>query len=145
MAGLITNVVATIRNLLGDNYYPPQSIFKEFIQNADDARATHLHLGWISDWEDNPHPLLQGPVLIALNDGPFSKKDEKSIRHLGLSAKGNEAGSIGRFGFGMKSIFHFCEAFFYAVSDNQEARNGKFFVELLNPWKDSGSHDDWEG
>jgi hypothetical protein len=143
MAGFKSDDISIIQQQLDDNYRP-NSIFKELIQNADDARAEHIHIGWISDWDENCHPLLNTDVIFALNDGGFSDKDDQSIQYLGLSAKGNDVGSIGTFGLGMKSVFHFCEAFFFISSDNQEARNGNFFVELLNPWERSGYHADWE-
>ncbi len=135
--------VSTIRKLLVKDY-PLSSIFKELIQNADDAKAQHLHFGWISDWPDGVHPLLSQPVLFALNDGPFSRKDENSIQKLGQSGKSSDVSTIGTFGLGMKSVFHLCEGFFYAASANQEARDGVPFVELLTPWENVRHIDKWK-
>ncbi len=68
--------VANIQDLLAEDYLA-SLVFKELIQNAEDAGAKQLHFGWIADWPSTGHPLLNQPDLIALNDGNFSKKDEK--------------------------------------------------------------------
>ena len=143
MEQIIGDSVSDIRRLLIKDY-PVSSIFKELIQNADDARAQQLHFGWIADWPEGIHPLLRQPVLLALNDGPFSKRDEKSILRLGLSGKASDVGTIGTFGLGMKSVFHLCEGFFYACSADQEARDGSPFVEFLTPHEPIDHVKNWE-
>ena len=141
--GFRFNPIPQFRRLLKVDY-PLSSIFKELIQNADDAGARQVHFGWMSDWPQNAHPLLHGPTLFAINDGKFTHEDRKSICSFSESAKGNDIGSIGSFGLGMKSVFNLCEALFYIASPNQEASNGQLLVSLLTPWAQSDRHIDWE-
>ena len=142
MRRLTSNPVQELRRILKDQY-SFSSIIKELIQNADDAGATRFHLGWIPDWPRKPHALLTGPAMLCLNNGEFRKADADAIWHLDEGAKGDDAGTIGKYGLGMKSVFHLCEGFFYAASADQPAADGRPFLELLNPWPEGGPHDQW--
>ena len=128
-------------NLIADNlrnrYASGFPILKELIQNADDAKARRLVFGMHPGFKgQSSHPLLQGPGLWIFNDGQFNKEDERAIRSFGLNSKAGESGSIGKFGLGMKSVFHLCEAFFYVAFDGQ-----RHFDVLLNPWSDPDGED----
>lgn len=128
-------------NLIADNlrnrYDSGFPILKELIQNADDAKARRLVFGTHPGFKgQSSHPLLQGPGLWIFNDGQFKKEDERNIRSFGLNSKAGESGSIGKFGLGMKSVFHLCEAFFYVAFDGQ-----RHFDVLLNPWSDPDGED----
>ena len=139
--------IAQLQRVLTDQY-DPASIPKELVQNADDARASELHFGCHPGWPDDPHPLLRGPAILVLNDGEFRPENLEAIQSLGLGSKGGDAATIGKFGLGMKSIFHLGEAFFYLASENQPAANGLPLCNILNPWINQdgrpGYHDDWE-
>ena len=128
-----------IRNDLRDRYQEGFPIIKELLQNADDAEASCLHLCWFPGFPELAHPLLTGPALFIVNDGEFKREDQKGIRRIGISAKGSKQSTIGKFGLGLKSIFHWCEAFFYFWSEEDT-------FEILNPWagKDPPNHEDWE-
>lgn len=105
--------IERIRRDLDDRYrdYDGFVILKELIQNAEDAEAGQFAVAWTPGLPDARHPLLRGPAIIAANDGPFKASDRHAIRRLGLSEKLSERGSIGKFGLGLKSVFHWCEAF----------------------------------
>ena len=130
--------IEQIRHDLGDRY-KEGSIVKELLQNADDAEASCLHLGWFPGFPDITHPLLKGPAFFAVNDGEFKPEDQRGIRQFGISAKASNQAAIGKFGLGLKSVFHLCEAFFYFWS-----KQGTF--KILNPWYGEASpyHEDWE-
>ncbi len=142
MQRLTSNPVQQLRRILNDQY-SFGSIIKELIQNADDSRAIDFHLGWVPHWPPDTHPLLTGPSLLCLNDGEFRKVDATAICRLDEGAKGADSGTIGKYGLGMKSVFHLCEGFFYAASADQPAAEGRPFVEFLNPWPEGGPHDAW--
>ena len=131
--------IQQIRNDLRDRYQEGFPIIKEFLQNADDAQASRLHIGWHYALPGIDHPLLHSPSLFVLNNGEFRFEDQKSIKHIGISAKAANATTIGKFGLGLKSVFHLCEAFFYLWSEHDT-------IEILNPWYDKAppNHDNWE-
>lgn len=144
MAKFTTDYVNLIATNLRDRYKAGFPILKELVQNADDAGATSLAFGYHDGLAGKArHELLQGPALWILNNGRFRAEDRQAIQSFGLNSKAAEAGAIGKFGLGMKSVFHLCEAFFYVASD----RNQRFH-EILSPWfQDEGSHDkhiSWE-
>jgi len=138
-----------IRDNLRDRYRDGFPVVKELVQNADDAGASHLDIGWTHGLPKASHPLLQGPALFIINDGPFRDKDAFAIRQLGLSDRANEKATIGKFGLGLKSIFHLCEAFFYIASDTQAAEKDSQKYprySIFNPWSggfETDIHRDW--
>src|SRR5262245_60797884 len=79
-------------------------IVKEFIQNADDARATKVEI--VLDLrthgsEQLPAPKmakLSGPALLIYNDRTFTDEDFANIQQIGQSAKILTMAKTGRFG-----------------------------------------------
>jgi hypothetical protein len=127
----IEAVINLIRENLNDRYRRGFPVIKELIQNADDAGATRFDFGISPGLPQADHPLLHGPALFVVNDGNFTDRDAAAINSIGLSNKPAEHATIGKFGLGLKSIFHFCEAFFYLQSGHRQLR-------LVNPWAQSG-------
>ena len=127
--------IKQLRQLLQDRYTwdgDGFSILKELIQNANDAGATRLDLGWVPATENPAHPLLGSAALFAVNDGPFHPSDARNITRLGSNSKAGEATTAGRFGLGLKSVFHLCEAFFYLASPAQSDQES--VCRIFNPW-----------
>ncbi|SEH07962.1 sacsin N-terminal ATP-binding-like domain-containing protein [Candidatus Venteria ishoeyi] len=139
MSGFIDDPLQRI-NLIADNlkdrYRSGFPILKELLQNADDGDgrngATCFEFGYHPGLSEAEHPLLQGPALFFINNGAFSANDDRGIRSFGLSHKPSEHKAIGQFGLGMKSIFHWCEAFFYLTNEPE-------FRQILNPWQGDGA------
>ena len=69
----VMDLIQQIRtNLKG---YSGKSWLKEMIQNADDAQATRLDLGWVTEIPGFhfENPLLgKSPAVFILNNGPFA-------------------------------------------------------------------------
>ena len=97
-------------------YPADMSIFREFIQNADDAQATEIV--FVLDHRVN-HPnnkllcdmdkwktLQSTPALCIYNNRPFSEKDIEGISRLGRGGKGDTPDTIGRFGIGFNVAYH---------------------------------------
>ncbi|MEA5517036.1 sacsin N-terminal ATP-binding-like domain-containing protein, partial [Nodularia sp. UHCC 0506] len=125
-------IVNNIKSLLRERYKQGFPIIKEIIQNANDGRATTLEFGIVKELGDAvEHPLLKIPGLFFLNNGTFTKSDKESISCFGIDANAKDKGKIGKFGLGQKSIFHFCEAFFY-IARSQDIQEG--CGEFINPW-----------
>ena len=102
-----------------------------------------FHVAWMSDWPNSLHPLLRSPAIVVLNDGEFTKTNAEAICNIDVGSKGSDLRATGKFGLGMKSVFHICEAFFYLSSSNQPAAQDNFFFELLNPWMSMDLHGSW--
>ena len=141
MQGYTTNYVNLIADNLRDRYDNGFPILKELIQNADDAKARRLIFGKHPGFPDSHHPLLQGSGLWFFNDGEFKERDAKDLRSFGIGSKAGDTGAIGKFGLGMKSVFHLCEALFYVAWDGE-----RFHCEGLTPWKQDGQslHRNWD-
>jgi len=138
------NDINLLQDLLRNRYRNRFDIIKELLQNADDAKATEMHLGWSEGLPEATHPLLHGPAVFAANNGPFTTQHANAIRRLGLNAKASDPGAIGKFGLGLKSVFHVCEAFFYASSTGYDAGDGvRRKGNILNPWSETGVHEEW--
>jgi len=133
-------------NLL-NSYLPGFPVLKELVQNAEDAKATCLDYGWIEGIPNATHPLLRSPALFMLDNGEFTNKNAESIRYiLGGSSKPNQQDSIGKFGLGLKSVFHLCEAFFYIAPDPKNSDYPR--CDIFNPWAGAKNkdkyHADWD-
>jgi hypothetical protein len=62
--------VQLIANNLRDRYKSGFPILKEIVQNADDAKAKNLLIGWHPGLKNVLHPLLQDPAVFFINDAP---------------------------------------------------------------------------
>jgi len=150
--------IQRIRQDLRDRYGDGFPILKELLQNADDAGAGNLGasascFAVVLSPDGLPagrHALLHGPGLCVLNDGDFTANDANSITSLGLSNKAEQAGAAGKFGLGLKSIFHWAEAFFYFSPRQVEGAPAMQApgADLLNPWWSryvcTGRHCEWD-
>lgn len=125
-----SSIVNQIKSNLQDRYGSGYPILKELLQNADDAKAQRFRLDALPGWLDAANPLLQGPGLLVANDGFFREEDEKGIMSFGDSNKADDSAVIGKFGFGQKAVFHFCDAFIvYARREGGDA-----FTTVVNPF-----------
>jgi hypothetical protein len=128
------------RYALEDGIFP---IVKELIQNAEDAKAERLLIAWSEGLQEAHHPLLHGPALLAINDGGFDTANSRAIREMGLSSKAADSSSIGKFGLGMKSVFHIGEVFYF-IAVGADGR--RIDADIRNPWSADvcGLHPDWD-
>ncbi|XP_035477575.1 sacsin isoform X1 [Scophthalmus maximus] len=102
-----------IKNIL-EEYPSVADIFKELLQNADDASATEcsflIDMRKNSDIRENlldPGMIVcHGPSLWSFNNSVFSDTDFLNITRLGGSVKRCEADKVGKFGLGFNSVYH---------------------------------------
>jgi hypothetical protein len=142
--------VRAIRTLLADVYKDAgdgRTLLRELVQNADDAGAERLVFAVLDrGWPQAENSLLRGPALLVANDGRFPAKDRDALHRALGGSKANDPGKVGRFGVGLKSVFHICEAIVYLGADRGILRPG-----ALNPWAGTGDggdadpiHPDWD-
>ena len=143
-AGIVrnpTDEIKAIQTLLADVYKDAgdgRTLFRELVQNADDAEARRLRLTVLErGWPDAQNSLLHGPALLVANDGPFSDKDRDALHKAIGGSKEDDPSKIGTFGIGLKSVFHICEAFLYIGAEKSAWRAG-----VLNPWTGTGKNGD---
>lgn len=150
MAALTADVVGLIRKTILDSYKYSDGfpILKELVQNANDAEASEMSIYFSSGIPNAKHELLKNPALIVYNNGKFTPRNERGIQRIADNNKETDNSKIGKFGLGMKSIFHLCDMFFYAVNTSKAANPEErvpYHLETINPWETDSDdrHSDW--
>ena len=143
--------IKAIQTLLADVYKDfgdGRTLFRELVQNSDDAGAKQLRLTILERGLPDAHnSLLHGPALLVANNGPFPAKDREALHKAIGGSKEDDVRKIGTFGIGLKSVFHICEAFTYIGVEKSAWGAG-----VLNPWAGTGEsgeemdplHPDWD-
>ncbi|MEZ5325790.1 MAG: DUF3883 domain-containing protein [Verrucomicrobiales bacterium] len=129
-------IYVAIHKLVRD--YPlDEGLFKEFIQNADDAGASQIE--FIIDRRTHPSnriienglAILNDVALVIRNDAVFTDADLDNIEKVGDSSKLKDPSKTGRFGHG----FNVC----YNVTDYPCLITGRSFL-LFDPHQTACSH-----
>jgi sacsin len=87
-------------------------IFKEFIQNADDAEADEIVFVIdemqfsVTGLPESMHWLHTTPSLLVYNNKSFSENDIQGIQSIGASGKSKSVGKTGRFGLGFNACYN---------------------------------------
>ncbi|XP_026150527.1 sacsin [Mastacembelus armatus] len=106
-------ITTRIKNILKE-YDEESDIFKELIQNAEDAGADdckflvdfRVHRDPPESLIDPEMALCQGPCLWAYNNEQFSPEDWENIVRVGAASKENKVEKIGKFGLGFNTVYH---------------------------------------
>ncbi|XP_028446258.1 sacsin [Perca flavescens] len=106
-------ITTRIKNILKE-YDEESDIFKELIQNAEDAGAEackflvdfRVHKDAPESLIDPDMTLCQGPCLWAFNNEQFTPEDWKNIVRVGSASKENKVKKIGKFGLGFNTVYH---------------------------------------
>ncbi|ESN91189.1 hypothetical protein HELRODRAFT_182161 [Helobdella robusta] len=114
-----------IKNLLKD-YTDGLAIFKELIQNADDAKASEI--SFVYDQRQNLEARsilfdekmkdLQGPAIWCHNNATFTDRDFDNLIKLGGATKEGERNKIGKFGLGFNSVYHLTDVPMFVSNQN---------------------------
>ncbi|CAB5149034.1 unnamed protein product [Rhizophagus irregularis] len=124
------SLTTRIKNILDD--YSIDSLFKEFLQNADDAGATEFSV-FVDErtFQHDSKNLFsdemvcwQGPAIWIYNNAEFTDDDFRSLLKLGTGGKSRDDKKIGRFGIGFNCAFH--------VTDLPSFVSGKY-IAFLDP------------
>ncbi|XP_048048670.1 sacsin-like [Megalobrama amblycephala] len=129
--GQFEPITLRIKNILKE-YDEESDIFKELLQNAEDARATTCK--FLLDFRKHKDPpetlfddgmaLCNGPCLWIFNNELFSEEDWRNIVKVGSASKENKVDMIGKFGLGFNAVYH--------VSDIPSILSGKTLL-ILDP------------
>ena len=128
LTGPHQSITRRIKEALED-YDQDIDVFKEMIQNAEDAGASEIK--FIIDWRNHPTEYLlttemeawQGPALLVYNNAVFSDEDFINICEIAGASKKIDPTKIGRFGVGFCSVYHitdvpsFISRNFYTIFD----------------------------
>ncbi|XP_069554684.1 sacsin isoform X2 [Brachyistius frenatus] len=106
-------ITMRIKNILKD-YDEESDIFKELIQNAEDAGADackflvdfRVHKDAPESLIDPGMALCQGPCLWAFNNEQFTAEDWENVVKVGSASKENKVEKIGKFGLGFNTVYH---------------------------------------
>ena len=110
LKGQHERITQRIKHVVQD-YAANIDVFKELIQNADDAKATEVR--FLIDWRSHPSSSTitnelaawQGPALIAYNNAVFTDDDLEHICHVAGETKKDDPLKIGRFGVGFCAVY----------------------------------------
>ena len=103
-------LVTRLKNI-NQEYSGKIDVFKELIQNADDAGASKFHLVFDKRTHGSERvfnencKFIQGPALMAFNDRVFLEKDYEGLSKLGIGSKREEEDVIGKFGIGFNTVY----------------------------------------
>ncbi|XP_023930637.1 sacsin-like [Lingula anatina] len=97
--------------------YSPEDMFKEVLQNADDAGATEVHFVLDQRTHNSEYvpgeswKQMQGPALCIFNNASFTDSDLTAIATLGsdqseMENKSRNPYKTGQFGIGFNSVYH---------------------------------------
>ncbi|XP_030053603.1 sacsin-like [Microcaecilia unicolor] len=110
-------ITLRIKNILRE-YSEQVDLFKEMIQNADDAGATICR--FLVDWRQNLEfrtslidsgmTSCQGAALWSYNNRPFTEEDFHNITRVGAATKESQVEKIGKFGLGFNTVYHVTDA-----------------------------------
>ncbi|TFJ99316.1 leucine-rich repeat-containing protein 16C [Platysternon megacephalum] len=106
-------ITTRIWNILRE-YTEEADLFKELIQNAEDAGARacsflldlRRHGGGTARLLDPGMAACHGPALWSYNDAAFTQEDLVNIIRVGAATKEGQEGKIGRFGLGFNTVYH---------------------------------------
>ena len=107
-------ITTRLKNILNE-YKEGVGVFRELVQNADDAGANEVQ--FVLDWRSHPTERVlssgmaecQGPALLVYNDAVFTDDDLQNISKLAGATKKEDLEKIGRFGLGFSSVYHFTD------------------------------------
>uniref|UniRef100_A0A0W0G821 Sacsin/Nov domain-containing protein n=1 Tax=Moniliophthora roreri TaxID=221103 RepID=A0A0W0G821_MONRR len=121
-----------------DEYPFSIGIFREILQNSDDAGAVKqvfLLDRRNHDSQREEYAVTQGPALLAFNDKGFLEEDWQALQEVHSSLKRRDTTKIGKYGIGFRSCYH--------ITDNPQIMSGEYFAvfDPHNKYGGSGRYD----
>ncbi|XP_052087084.1 sacsin-like [Mytilus californianus] len=128
--GQTEDLTTRIKKLL-EGYPADEGIFKELLQNADDAGATEIH--FVTDFNnyssakvfDGDFKELQGPSVLVYNNSSFAENDLKCIQLLGIGSKRKDPTSTGKYGDGFNAVYHLTDVPSFITKGEKMAKGNR--------------------
>ncbi|XP_071950955.1 sacsin-like, partial [Antedon mediterranea] len=124
MFGQVEKLTNRISNIL-KGYPCDESIFKELLQNSDDAGADEINLIYDSRQHSDKKVFCEswketlGPALCVYNNKPFTEDDLKGIQDIGTGAKSFHPDKTGQYGIGFNSVYHLTDCPSFLTDDDK--------------------------
>ncbi|XP_052098129.1 sacsin-like [Mytilus californianus] len=123
-----------IKSIL-DGYPCDSGVLKELVQNADDAKASEIHI--VADFNNHPSDKLfdeswkplQGPALLVYSDSAFSEQDLDGIQDLGICSKRMDPTKTGQYGVGFNVVYHLTDVPSF-LTKGPEVESGRILCVL---------------
>ena len=112
-----SGMIRMIRDQLGSGY-TPSTVIRELFQNADDAGAKRLVIGFHPGLPAHPEAIRRRPGLVVMNNGPVSPEDVVYLRHVKANQRASDPYTIGRFGIGKVALFNWADAYFRLFAES---------------------------
>ena len=127
--GQYEDLTTRLKSILKD-YESSFDVFKELVQNADDAEANTIRV--LIDYTSFPDKSLlepsmkhwQGPALYFYNDAQFTEQDFPNIMKIFGETKIKNNLKIGKFGLGFNTVYH--------LTDLPSFVSGRY-IHMLDP------------
>ena len=117
--------------------YTKSTVVREVFQNADDARATRLAVGFHPGIPGHADSIRRRPGLLFVNDGPVKDEDIAFLKQIKANRRSSEAYTIGRFGVGKLAFFNWADAY-YLDFDTSEAAHNSLIAVHETVWQGEG-------
>ncbi|XP_071959408.1 sacsin-like [Antedon mediterranea] len=125
--GTMFGQVQKLTNRIGEilkGYPCDESIFKELLQNSDDAGADEINFIFDERQHSDKNVFCEswkqtlGPALCVFNNKPFTEDDLKGIQELGTGAKSVHPDKTGQYGIGFNSVYHLTDCPSFLTNDD---------------------------
>ncbi|XP_071959406.1 sacsin-like [Antedon mediterranea] len=119
--------VQKLTNRIGEilkGYPCDESIFKELLQNSDDAGEDEINFIFDPRQHSDRNVFGEswkqtlGPALCVFNNKPFTEDDLKGIQELGTGAKSEHPDETGQYGIGFNSVYHLTDCPSFLSNNN---------------------------
>jgi hypothetical protein len=106
-----SGLINTLRSNLES--YPEDSVLREMLQNADDGGAKHFSILYSpkNNKSETKNSFGAAARLIVMNDGDVNDDQFTAMTQLRAASQVDDNSKIGKFGLGLKSVFHWCDIF----------------------------------
>jgi hypothetical protein len=117
--------------------YTKSTVIRELFQNADDAGANRLVIGYYPGVPTHANGFLRRPGLVFMNDGAVQPEDIEFLKQVKANRRVSDPYTIGRFGVGKLAVFNWADAYYLHV-EAPDLDCESLITVHRDIWKDAG-------